>query len=73
MASNFLENLWDNLLSRQPELIKPAYKALNLQEQESVLAHLNRMSTDPDWHPEQRISAQTALKTLNEMKKWPQH
>jgi len=60
-----LELLWDNLLSRQADLIRPAFTSLSEVDQQMVLTHLQRMTTEPGWHPEQRISAQTALDALS--------
>ncbi len=62
----FLETLWDALLSRQPDKIKNAYGGLQAEEKEEILAHLKRMSEEPGWHPEQRRSAQAALIALTE-------
>jgi hypothetical protein len=61
-----LESLWGNLLSRKPELIRAAFDRLNPSEQQSVLAHLNRMASEPGWHPEQRASALAALQALEQ-------
>jgi hypothetical protein len=62
--SDHLENLWDSLLSREAGLIRAAYASLALDEQASVLAHLQRMAVEDGWHPQQRISAQAALDAL---------
>jgi hypothetical protein len=59
-----LENIWDDLLSEQPETIKAAYNSLDLQNQQAVLAHLQRMSSESGWQPEQRRSARAALKAI---------
>lgn len=66
MDESFLESAWDNLLSRNPALIRLAYAALDEESQENVLAHLQKMSTEPGWHPEQVQSAQAALQALEE-------
>lgn len=58
------EILWDRLLSRQPERVKAAFQTLSLQEQRAVLSHLQRMSSETGWHPEQRASAKAALEAL---------
>ncbi len=63
-ANNDLEALWDALLSREPERIRLAYRDLETGEQKAVLTHLERMTTEPGWHPEQRLSAQAALDAL---------
>lgn len=59
-----LEQLWDGLLSRQPEQIQRAFATLTPGDQMGVLAHLKRMATEPGWHPEQRASALAALAAL---------
>jgi hypothetical protein len=61
-----LEILWDNLLSRQAERVRAAFAALSPQEQRAVLKHLQNMAEGPDWHPEQRASAEAALNALKE-------
>ena len=61
-----LEDLWDKILSRQPEQIRIAFMSLRSDEQQSVLTHIKHMATDPGWHPEQRISAQAAIEALKE-------
>mgnify|MGYP006953618583 FL=1 len=63
-----LEILWDSLLSRDPKLIRKAFHTLSRSDRRNVLAHLHRMVTEPDWHPEQRISAQAALNALEKQK-----
>jgi hypothetical protein len=59
-----LEILWCNLLSRQPALIREAFDVLNKSEQEIVITHLHKMASEAGWQPEQRLSAQAALKVL---------
>jgi hypothetical protein len=61
-----LEELWENLLSRQPELIRPVFVHLAVEEQREVIAHLQRMSSEAGWHIEQRRSAQAALAALQD-------
>lgn len=61
-----LEDLWDALLSRQPEQVRLAFRSLEPDLQRSVLAHLQRMTSEPGWHPEQRLSAQSALEALQD-------
>ena len=60
-----IEQLWDNLLSRQQKLVRAAFEALGEDEQVAVLVHLRKMTSEPDWHPEQRTSALVALEALN--------
>ena len=62
--SSELENIWEALLSRQPEQIQGAYKNLPAAEQSAVMAHLKRMACEPGWHAEQALSAQIALEAL---------
>jgi hypothetical protein len=57
-------DIWTEILSRQPERILAAYQQLIREEQDYALAHLARMTTEPDWHPEQVRSAQMALDAL---------
>jgi hypothetical protein len=61
-----LEILWDGLLSRQDERVRAAFASLNTSEQQAVLAHLQRMSSEAGWHLEQRISAEAALRALHQ-------
>ena len=63
-ASMSVEQLWENLLSRQPDLVKLAFATLDEEEQAAVLAHLNKMVTESGWHLEQRRSAEVALAAL---------
>jgi hypothetical protein len=63
--SDHLESLWDDLLSRQRQLIEAAFETLSGEEQAAVLAHLRSMVAEPDWHPEQQVSALTALEALD--------
>ncbi len=59
-----IEDLWDGLLSRQPELVRTAFSSLDLAGRAAVLAHLQRIVSEAGWHPEQRLSAQAALDAL---------
>jgi hypothetical protein len=67
MTSKELEVFWENLLSREAERVKEAFSLLTKIEQESVLAHLRRMSDEPGWHAEQRLSARFALEVVNDI------
>jgi len=62
-----LEDFWGKLLSRQPELIRQAFSALEEAEQKPVLDHLARMAGEAGWQPEQRESARAALETLERL------
>lgn len=65
MARDPLEVLWNKLLSRNPKQIRAAFAGLDAASQTEVLQHLQRMSTEEGWHPEQRKSAEAALAALN--------
>jgi hypothetical protein len=60
----YLENLWNDLLSRDAIKAQAAFSRLEIEEQQDVLLHLKRMTTDQGWHPEQRASAAAALEAL---------
>lgn len=64
--SNSLDVFWGGLLSGQPERVQAAFTSLGETEQQAVLAHLLRMANEPGWQPEQRESAQLALRILQE-------
>jgi hypothetical protein len=60
----YLENLWKALLSRDATRVQKAFTRLEIAEQQAVLEHLERMSEEDGWHPEQRTSAKAALEAL---------
>ena len=62
----YVEQIWDNLLSREPGSVRDAYSTLDKEEQAAVLAHLRKMASEPGWHPEQKKSADIALEELGE-------
>ena len=66
MEDHELEELWDALLSRQPEQVREMYNSLGAEEQKGVFAHLQRMATEEGWHVEQRTSAIAALAAIEE-------
>jgi hypothetical protein len=59
-----LELLWNDLLSRQPELIRDAFEMLDFPSQKIVIDHLQKMAKESGWQPEQRASANAALQVL---------
>ncbi len=59
-----VELFWESLLSRQPDQIQAAYNSVDRDTQLQVLEHLRQMVSEEGWHPEQVISARTALKVL---------
>jgi hypothetical protein len=64
LANDSLESLWEYLLSRQADQIRLAFQSLSPAERQTVLDHLEKMRSDPGWHPEQRLSAETAINIL---------
>jgi NADH:ubiquinone oxidoreductase subunit E len=59
-----VELFWESLLSRQPDQIQAAFNSVDKTTQAQVLEHLHQMVTEEGWHPEQVLSAQTALEIL---------
>ena len=59
-----VEQLWENLLSRDKGAVNAAFSSLSKEEQAAVLAHLRKMTSEPGWHPEQKKSAEAALGIL---------
>jgi hypothetical protein len=59
--------LWDALLSREPKRIQRVYNLLDAPARKAITAHLQRMVSEADWHPEQRTSAQAALDAIREL------
>jgi hypothetical protein len=64
-----VEQLWNNLLSREIEKIKSSFQHLNQSDRIAVTEHLNRMTTEDGWHSEQKKSAQIALQAIGEFTK----
>jgi hypothetical protein len=62
--SNPLKGIWDSLLGQKPEQIRSIFTALSADDQQAILVHLKKMVTEEGWHPEQRISAETALNAI---------
>ena len=61
-----IEELWENLLSEEPEKIHLAWNGLTPEERAAVREHLHRMSTEDGWHPAQQQAAVTARRILRE-------
>jgi len=59
-----IEEIWDLILSRDPDSIQRALMQLDRQERLSIKIHLRKMTTEQGWHSEQKISAQIALNTI---------
>ncbi len=65
--SDWLENFWGEILSRDAERTRRAFVALQDAEQrQSVLDHLQKMVSEDGWAEPQRVSAQHALNALLE-------
>lgn len=62
-----IQIFWDNLLSRNPQRIWTAFSTLDASSRQAVITHLQKMISEPGWHPEQVKSAQAALETLWKM------
>ncbi len=58
------ESTWEVLLSREPDRILAVFASLSPPEREAVLAHLEKMVSEPGWQPGQRLSAETALDAI---------
>ena len=61
---NEIVNVWEMLLSREPDWIEKAFVSLHPDQKRAVLIHLQKMVSEPGWQPEQQTSAQIALDTL---------
>jgi hypothetical protein len=67
----FLEKVWGDLLSRDAEKILARFRSLDPDSQQTVMDHLQKMVSEPDWHVEQVKSARYALQTLVDLdQKW---
>ncbi len=58
------DELWDAILSRETRAYPECLEKLDHEEQTSLLAHLERMTSEDGWHPEQVTSAQAALDAI---------
>ncbi|WP_119072511.1 hypothetical protein [Aggregatilinea lenta] len=67
MTFDDVETLWLALLSREPDQIQAAWKALNSEERLAIYIHLKRMASEEGWTDPQRISAQSALDVLGDL------
>lgn len=61
---NGLEEFWSDLLSEEPKRVLMAWRSLELDEQESIRAHLILMVTEQGWAEAQREAAQIALTAI---------
>ena len=63
---DWLEEFWGDLLSEEPLRVVAAWVTLDADEQESVRAHLTRMTTEEGWAHSQRTAARVALDAIQE-------
>lgn len=59
-----LQDLWDQLLSGDADAVRVAFRTLGDSERKAVLEHLQRMTSEEGWQPEQVTSARAALQAL---------
>lgn len=60
------EEIWSRLLSQDDEQITETFIALNEEEKQTVLLHLETMTSEDGWHPLQVESASHALSVLKQ-------
>jgi hypothetical protein len=65
--SDSVESFWAEILSRQSDRVRSAFATLSGEEKEAVLNHLERMTRESGWHPEQVDSAAKALQALHDV------
>ena len=56
--------IWENILSEDQQKVRSSFNALNKNEKNYVLSHLQKMSAEDGWHPGQVASATFALNAL---------
>lgn len=68
MTPERLEIVWDQILSRDAELVRGMFQTLGADEQEIVFKHLKKMVTEEGWYAEQVKSARFALQIIRNSK-----
>lgn len=68
MTPERIEIVWDQILSRNAELVRGMFQTLGADEQEAVFEHLRKMITEEGWHAEQVKSAHFALQIIRKAK-----
>jgi hypothetical protein len=63
---DYLERIWDGILSEDKELILQTYAELGEIDQKTVINHLKKMVNEDGWLPVQIQSANTALLVIQE-------
>jgi hypothetical protein len=61
-----LEDIWEALLSQEPDRIMTMFSDLDAQSRQFVVNHLFKMAKDEGWQIEQRISAEAALRVIRQ-------
>jgi hypothetical protein len=61
---HYLEEVWDDILSRRPARIKRRFDMLDAESRKEVIQHLRSMITGDGWQEPQIISAKAALSAL---------
>jgi hypothetical protein len=64
---HYLEEIWDDILSRRPARIKRRFDLLEIASRKEVIQHLNRMVSEEGWQEPQVISAKAALDALKDL------
>ena len=64
--SHYLEEIWDDILSRRPARIRRRFNLLDEASRQEVLQHLKKMTTEDGWQEVQIESAQAALAALSD-------
>ncbi len=62
--SHYLEEIWDDILSRRPARIRRRFNLLDEASRQEVIQHLKKMTTEEGWQEVQVASAQAALAAL---------
>jgi hypothetical protein len=65
MESQFLEQVWGEILSCRPQRIKRMFMSLDIASQHEVMHHLKRITTEEGWLELQVSSARVALAALD--------
>jgi hypothetical protein len=65
MESQFLEQVWGEILSCRPLRIKRMFISLDMASQQEVFHHLKKMATEEGWQAVQVRSAREAIAALD--------
>jgi hypothetical protein len=69
--ADWLEMLWNNILSEDPPRIVAMWDELDVEDQTAIWAHLVKMTTEDGWADVQRESAQAAITAIQAAGKSP--